>query len=373
MTTNNTEPRPPSARALAVATAVAAAVAALVLVVAVLPAEYGIDPTGVGAFAGFTRLSGATADDDAGDDAALPDSSLPASAASSNVTFTFDATWPLAATEAGSSSGYAAEGETATVTLPVERANVTAFTATLAWTDANATAGQGTDPDYFELVIEAPDGTRSDSLMARNDASGAGRLEVTLRVRDAPAPRSVESASAEEARARIDADAAPDASGAGDWRVHVTLVQAGGARVGGIPIAGAGGDAGNDWNLTTSIESFALELASRPGSGARSDSRTFTLPAGGDVEFKLHMDEGETMRYAWSAVGGRVYVDFHGEPDGAAADVFTSHRSGTLEFDEAVFEAPFTGRHGWYWRNDGASSVTVTLDVAGRYDVIGIV
>lgn len=48
--------RPPSGRALAAATAGALAVAAVVLAVAVLPAEYGIDPLGAGRVLGLDRL-----------------------------------------------------------------------------------------------------------------------------------------------------------------------------------------------------------------------------------------------------------------------------------------------------------------------------
>ena len=49
-------PTPPSARALVGAAAVAAGVAAIVLVVAVLPAEYGIDPLGAGRVLGLDKL-----------------------------------------------------------------------------------------------------------------------------------------------------------------------------------------------------------------------------------------------------------------------------------------------------------------------------
>lgn len=46
----------PSSRQLARSTASAAAVAALLLVTVVLPAEYGIDPTGVGRLLGLTQM-----------------------------------------------------------------------------------------------------------------------------------------------------------------------------------------------------------------------------------------------------------------------------------------------------------------------------
>src|SRR5215204_629292 len=50
-------PQAPSAKRLAIASALALAAAALVLVIAVLPAEYGIDPLGTGKALGFSALS----------------------------------------------------------------------------------------------------------------------------------------------------------------------------------------------------------------------------------------------------------------------------------------------------------------------------
>jgi hypothetical protein len=54
------EIEPPSARKLLLSVAIAIAGAALVLVVVVLPAEYGIDPTGVGKALGLAQMSSGT-------------------------------------------------------------------------------------------------------------------------------------------------------------------------------------------------------------------------------------------------------------------------------------------------------------------------
>jgi hypothetical protein len=48
---------PPSGKRLAVSTAVALAVAAVVLIAFVLPAEYGVDPLGIGRMLGLTQMS----------------------------------------------------------------------------------------------------------------------------------------------------------------------------------------------------------------------------------------------------------------------------------------------------------------------------
>lgn len=47
---------PPTPRTLVRSTAIAVAVAAAILVTTVLPAEYGIDPTGVGRVLGLTQM-----------------------------------------------------------------------------------------------------------------------------------------------------------------------------------------------------------------------------------------------------------------------------------------------------------------------------
>jgi hypothetical protein len=62
---NTLESRPlPSLRKLATATVIAVLVAAAILVTAVLPAEYGVDPTGVGRYLGLTAMSSAGKQDE---------------------------------------------------------------------------------------------------------------------------------------------------------------------------------------------------------------------------------------------------------------------------------------------------------------------
>lgn len=52
-----TEQQPPSGKKLVKSTIGAIVVAAIILVLAVLPAEYGIDPTGIGSALGLTRIN----------------------------------------------------------------------------------------------------------------------------------------------------------------------------------------------------------------------------------------------------------------------------------------------------------------------------
>ena len=103
----------------------------------------------------------------------------------------------------------------------------------------------------------------------------------------------------------------------------------------------------------------------------REDTNAVTVPANNGVEFKLWMNEGDTVQYTWSASGRTLEYEFHGEPEGAAPGVFTSYKKSAGASDSGSKQAPFTGTHGWYWENKGTSSVTVSLKTSGIYDIVG--
>lgn len=99
----------------------------------------------------------------------------------------------------------------------------------------------------------------------------------------------------------------------------------------------------------------------------RSDEMSITLAAGEGAEIKAQMNAGERLVFSWTAVGGGVDVDMHGE----AADKTGGDRSyWTGEFEEAghgAFEAPMAGNHGWFWQNLNDTPVTVTVKTSGFY------
>jgi hypothetical protein len=86
----------PSTGKLLKATVIAAAVAAVLLVTTVMPAEYGIDPTGIGAKLGLTTLASIDAEDAETPDAA-PAAESPAFGANVKQTFAAQALTPVVA------------------------------------------------------------------------------------------------------------------------------------------------------------------------------------------------------------------------------------------------------------------------------------
>lgn len=98
----------------------------------------------------------------------------------------------------------------------------------------------------------------------------------------------------------------------------------------------------------------------------RNEAVSLTLAPNEGAEVKAVMRAGDQMVYAWKA-DADVHFEFHGEPKGAASDVYTSYEMGTAAAAEGEFEAPFDGTHGWYWKNRTSAPVTVRVDARGVY------
>jgi hypothetical protein len=128
--------------------------------------------------------------------------------------------------------------------------------------------------------------------------------------------------------------------------------------------AAGGGEIASSDSSSSAVDSTA----------SRSDVTEIVLPPGKGKEIKLIMQSGARATYTWSAVGGPVDFETHGEPFNAPADVYESYEKGTeAQSDEGVLTAPFSGKHGWYWHNRGSANVTVRLESRGQYREVRII
>ncbi|MBL8278225.1 MAG: hypothetical protein JNL93_16110 [Pelomonas sp.] len=105
----------------------------------------------------------------------------------------------------------------------------------------------------------------------------------------------------------------------------------------------------------------ALSIATMP---PRTDTLTITIAPGNGVQVTAPVDAGQGFVFQWVATG-ELLVNTQGEPANSAAattiydiDAMQRQAAGTLV-------APFSGKHGWYWRNQGADHVTVKVVVTG--------
>lgn len=97
-----------------------------------------------------------------------------------------------------------------------------------------------------------------------------------------------------------------------------------------------------------------------------------TVPAGKGIEYKFQMNQHDKMTYEWLTDGAPLYFDLHGEPEGDTTGYFESYAIATLAEMKGSFTAPFTGSHGWYWKNTSDTPVAIQLIVKGQYSVIGL-
>lgn len=90
------------------------------------------------------------------------------------------------------------------------------------------------------------------------------------------------------------------------------------------------------------------------------------------IEYKFEMQQYEKMTYEWVTDGATLHFDLHGEPEGDTTGYFESYAIANLSEMKGSFTAPFTGSHGWYWKNNSDHPVNIQLLVKGQYKVIGL-
>lgn len=102
-------------------------------------------------------------------------------------------------------------------------------------------------------------------------------------------------------------------------------------------------------------------------STAWKDKMMLVLKPGEGAEVKLVMTEGQTAIFAWSAKGGPVNFDTHGDGNGNAI----SYEKGRgVPNDEGELVAAFTGHHGWFFRNRNDNTVMVIIRTKGEYSAM---
>lgn len=145
----------------------------------------------------------------------------------------------------------------------------------------------------------------------------------------------------------------------------------------GIDFTGAGRLLG----LTRIGQLKALSGAAAPGNVMHAHPRKFRsarieihVKGGEELEYKATLAKGEPLLYAWTVQGGTVHFEFHGEPTEGRwpKDFYQSYQiADRSSGEQGSFVAPFTGQHGWYWRNEGSEPAIIVLETSGYYSKLG--
>ncbi len=97
-----------------------------------------------------------------------------------------------------------------------------------------------------------------------------------------------------------------------------------------------------------------------------SDSIDILLESGGRLEYKVSMNVGEVLLYNWKS-DGDVHSDFHANQTGDKSGFWTRYSEQEGRKAQGSIVAPYSGEHGWFWRNLENRPVNIKLSVAGYY------
>jgi hypothetical protein len=89
------------------------------------------------------------------------------------------------------------------------------------------------------------------------------------------------------------------------------------------------------------------------------------LPYAG-IEMKYRLAQGEPMIFTWRAAVPHQN-DMHSVPDQVDDAATESFAIADAPSQTAVYVAPFSGIHGWYWQNQTLDPVTVSVDATGAF------
>jgi len=120
---------------------------------------------------------------------------------------------------------------------------------------------------------------------------------------------------------------------------------------------------------TAEIGDTALEIARASAAPFRNDTAEIALAPGQDIEFKVLLSAGDTVLYSWRTDGANLYFDFHGEPASGPAGYFRSYETRRSAQSHGALLAPFSGTHGWYWKNVSTQPAVISLQLSGFYEM----
>lgn len=119
--------------------------------------------------------------------------------------------------------------------------------------------------------------------------------------------------------------------------------------------------------IGTLIAQLSIGTAAAQTSTPRTDEMSVTIAPGEGAEIKLDMKKGAKATFSWTATGGVVNYDTHGEPHDKPDATHSYEKGRGVAKNEGVLLAAFDGKHGWFWRNRSSSKVTVTVRASGEY------
>ncbi len=109
-------------------------------------------------------------------------------------------------------------------------------------------------------------------------------------------------------------------------------------------------------------------ITTRRDAPHRTETMTVPLAPREQIEVKIGMVTGHTALFSWKSDGPALYTDFHAEPYNDLNDTNLRYvEEETVTEGHGSIRAPYSGMHGWYWRNDSDQPATITIEVSGYF------
>ncbi len=113
--------------------------------------------------------------------------------------------------------------------------------------------------------------------------------------------------------------------------------------------------------------------AKTTASGFQNDETVIEVPAGKGLEYKFYLEQYKSLTYSWKTDGSEIYFDMHGEPKDDTSGYFENYVIANASESEGTITTPFTGTHGWYFKNNSDQPIKITLITQGVYQAKGFV
>jgi len=101
----------------------------------------------------------------------------------------------------------------------------------------------------------------------------------------------------------------------------------------------------------------------------KSETMTVTIAPNGYLEIKAKMLKKDKIKYSWTAKGGALNYNVHGEPTGGGS-AYEYDKGLNKTSKDGKITAVFDGTHGWFWRNRSGQSITLTITVDGEFSAL---
>jgi hypothetical protein len=100
----------------------------------------------------------------------------------------------------------------------------------------------------------------------------------------------------------------------------------------------------------------------------------FSIPlaAGASLEHMLTLQEGALVVYEWNTVvadPSLLTAEFHGHTErvGEAPGTVMFYKIHKSSHEAGTLKAPFSGVHGWYFKNESGQDIEIVLKAAGFF------